>query len=274
MLVRVAGIDVSRWQGDIDWKKVKEAGIGFVMIRAAAGTREDVRFRENARGAAEAGIPMGTYLYSLAVTEEQAAAEADFLLKLTAEYRFTYPLAYDIEDSVQQKLTNRQRTGLVESFCSRIEAAGCYALLYSSKYWLENLFEAEKIARYDKWVAQWGSQNTYQGEYGMWQHSNTGRVGGINGAVDLDCAYKDYPVLTAALRKPGWWKMGGKWYYGDVKNQWRKIDGRWYWFEPSGVMATGCRQINGKWYYLSEETVGPLKEGQCVYTDGNGAILE
>ena len=271
--MKVCGIDVSRWQGDINWTKVKAAGIGFVMIRAAAGTQEDACFQKNAKGAAEAGIPMGAYLYSLAVTEAQAQAEADFLLKLTSGYKFSYPLAYDIEDASQEKLTNEQRTALVEAFCGRIEAAGCYAMLYSSKYWLETRFVPERIARYDQWVAQWGNLNTYQGKYGMWQYSNTGRVDGISSNVDLDFAYKDYPALTASLHKPGWWKMGGKWYYGDVKNQWLKIDGRWYWFEPSGVMATGCRQINGKWYYLSEMTAGPLKEGQCIYTNSNGELL-
>ncbi len=271
--MKVSGIDVSRWQGEIDWKKVKAAGINFAMIRAASGTQEDICFQKNARGALEAGVPIGAYLYSLAATEAEALAEAEFLLKLVSGYRFSYPLVYDVEDKVQESLSNEQRTVLVEKFCSRIESAGYYAMLYSSKYWLETKFIASRIARYDHWVAQWGSQNTYQENYGIWQYSNTGRVDGINGNVDLNFAYKDYPALTALSSKPGWWKMGGKWYYGDVKNQWMKIDGRWYWFEPSGVMATGCVQIGGKWYYLSEESIGPLKEGQCVYTDGNGVVL-
>ena len=75
-------------------------------------------------------------------------------------------------------------------------------MLYSSKYWLETKFIASRIARYDHWVAQWGSQNTYQGNYGIWQYSNTGRVDGINGNVDLNFAYKDYPALTALSSKP------------------------------------------------------------------------
>ncbi len=68
--------------------------------------------------------------------------------------------------------------------------------------------------------------------------------------------------------------MGGKWYYGDVKNQWKEIGGRWYWSEETGAMAVGCRNIGGKWYYLSEETAGPLKEGQCIITDEDGVLKE
>ncbi len=272
--MEIAGIDVSRWQGDVDWEQVKKAGAGFVMLRAAAGLREDVRFRENARGAAAAGLPMGAYLYSLARTPGEARAEAEFLLELTEEFRMEYPLAYDIEDGVQGKLTNQERTALAESFCGKIEEAGRYALLYSSKSWLENRFVAERIARYDQWVAQWNSRNTYRGNAGMWQYTNVGRVDGIRGNVDGNIAYRDYPRLTAALKNPGWRREDGKWYYGGVRDQWKKIDGRWYWFDPEGVMATGCRSIGGKWYYLAERTAGPLKEGQCVFTDGTGAIPE
>ena len=271
--MKVCGIDVSRWQGDINWTKVKAAGIGFVMIRAAAGTQEDACFQKNAKGAAEAGIPMGAYLYSLAVTEAQAQAEADFLLKLTSGYKFSYPLAYDIEDASQEKLTNEQRTALVEAFCGRIEAAGCYAMLYSSKYWLETRFVPERIARYDQWVAQWGNLNTYQGKYGMWQYSNTGRVDGISSNVDLDFAYKDYPALTASSISRG----GGKWVGSGTmamsKTNGSKLTGAGIGLNLPASWRQGCRQINGKWYYLSEMTAGPLKEGQCIYTNSNGELL-
>ena len=122
-------------------------------------------------------------------------------------------------------------------------------------------------------MAQWSGKLTYTGSYGIWQQSNTGRVDGIAGNVDLNVTEKDYPALTA-LKKQKWQKKDGKWYYGEVQASWKKIDGRWYYFGSDGAMATGVRKIGGKWYCLAEKTEGPLKEGQCLFTDGSGAISE
>ncbi len=271
--MRITGIDVSRWQGTIDWKKVNAAGIGFAIIRAAAGLKEDVKFRENLRGAVAAGIPAGAYLYSLAKTKAEARREAELLLKLVEGEELSYPLVYDIEDEVQAGLSREARTELVEAFCGKIEAAGRYAMVYGSKSWLEGYFLPERLNRYDKWVAQWSGKLTYTGSYGIWQQSNTGRVDGIAGNVDLNVTEKDYPALTA-LKKQEWQKKDGKWYYGEVRGSWKKIDGRWYYFGSNGAMATGVRKIGGKWYCLAEKTEGPLKEGQCLFTDGSGAISE
>ena len=271
--MRITGIDVSRWQGTLDWKKVKEAGIGFAIIRAAAGLKEDVKFRENLRGAVAAGIPAGAYLYSLAKTKAEARREAELLLKLVEGEELSYPLVYDIEDEVQAGLSREARTELVEAFCGKIEAAGRYAMVYGSKSWLEGYFLPERLNRYDKWVAQWSGKLTYTGSYGIWQQSNTGRVDGIAGNVDLNVTEKDYPALTA-LKKQKWQKKDGKWHYGEIRGSWKKIDGRWYYFGSDGAMATGVRKIGGKWYCLAEKTEGPLKEGQCLFTDGSGAIGE
>lgn len=266
------GIDVSKWQGTIQWNLVRQDGVEFAIIRAAAGQTPDPNSEVNIRGALAAGIPVGLYLYSYAQTPQQAQKEAELLIQLAKNHDIQYPLAIDMEDNVQKNLTNAQRTDIALAFAEKIRDAGFIPMLYASKYWLENLFDRDRLGELEIWVAQWASQNTYNGKYGMWQYSSTGKINGISGNVDLDCACKDFPAMLAPTA-PSWIYRDGKWYYGNCKNCWKKIDGRWYWFEPDGMAATGIQQINGKWYAFASKTIGPVKECQCLFTDENGALL-
>lgn len=268
--MEMQGIDVSAWQGEIDWQKVKATGIQFAFIRAAAGQKQDARCEENLAGAKKAGVPFGLYLYSYADTAAEAEAEADFLLGIAKGTGVSWPLVFDQEDAAQKSLTKAQRTEMALAFAKKVKAAGYTPMFYSSKYWLENQVDAAAIQKeMEVWVAQWGASCTYKGKYAVWQYSNKGQVNGITGDVDRDCSCVDY----GAAKPEGWRKVGAKWYYGDLKNCWKQIDGRWYWFEPDGMMATGIREIGGKWYALADRSIGPVKEGQCIYTDANGAIL-
>lgn len=266
------GIDVSKWQGTIDWKQVRQDGVEFAVIRAAAGLTPDPNCSKNLDGAIAEGIPVGMYLYSYALDTAQAEKEAEFLIQAAGGRKISYPMAIDMEDKSQQQLTNAQRTDIVLAFAAKIRAAGFIPMLYASKYWLENLFDRSRLDGVEIWVAQWGSQNSYGGSYGMWQYSNTGKVAGISGDVDLNCACKDYPAMSAG-ESTGWFRKGSKWYYGDYRNTWKQIDGRWYWFEPDGMAATGIQEVGGKWYAFADKSIGPVKECQCIYTDGNGAII-
>lgn len=192
------GIDVSKYQGNIDWQKVKASGVAFAMLRAGYGryaAQKDERFEANYQAAAAAGVPVGAYHYSYATTPEQAKTEAKVFLEWIRGKQFAYPLAYDVEESDQAALGKTGVSDLIRAFCETVEAAGYYVCIYANKYFLDNFVDDDCKRRYDVWVAQWAEKNTYAGSYGMWQYTSAGAVDGISGRVDLDHAYKDYPTI-------------------------------------------------------------------------------
>ena len=199
------GIDVSEHNGEIDWKKVKAAGVQFAIIRAGYDRydkQKDVRFEENYAGAKAAGLHVGAYHYSYAKTAEQAKAEAQTMLAWLKGKSFDYPIVYDIEDASQASLGKSVISDMIRAFCSTIEAAGYYAMVYANKNWLETRIDDDCKARYDVWLAQWTSKPTYAGNYGIWQYTSDGAVDGISGRVDMNIAYKDYPALIAGTSTP------------------------------------------------------------------------
>ena len=172
-MAKTKGIDVSKWQGEIDWKKVKYSGIIFAIIRAAAGQKKDKKFISNIKNATKAGILCGVYLYSYATTIAEAKAEAEFLLNIIKPYKITYPVYYDIEDTVQARLTNAQRTDLICAFCNTIQKNNYIAGIYASTSWFKNKFNLNRLKKYEKWIAQWYTTSpSYDGAYGMWQYSS------------------------------------------------------------------------------------------------------
>ena len=215
----VKGIDVSKWQGDIDWNKVKTDGIKFAMIRLGYGSADgsscglDGYFEKNVANAIEAGVDIGCYFYSYATSVEAAKKEAQYVVSVLSKYKgaFTYPVAFDIEDKSQVGLGKTTLTNMVIAFGDVIEKAGFYCSVYSNLNWLTNYLDDSKIKRFDHWLAQWSSAPTYNSAFGMWQNSSTGKVNGIVGNVDTDIAYKDYPAIiksgklngfTSASQKP------------------------------------------------------------------------
>ena len=207
------GIDVSQWQGAIDWAKVKAAGVAFALIRAGlrgyapeGKLAEDARFRENAEGAIAAGIPVGVYFFSQATTPEEGREEARYCLELVRPYRLDFPVYIDSEYANAQRtgradsLSQEARTAAVTAFCQEVEGAGYYAGIYASESWFAR--QLGEVSRYDRWVANWTGKPAVP--HGIWQYSNAGRVDGIAAPVDLDEAYKDYPVIIqgAGLNQP------------------------------------------------------------------------
>lgn len=195
------GIDVSKHQGNIDWDKVKASGaVDFAIIRAGYGketNQVDSQFERNYSECQRVGIPVGAYWYSYATTAEEAEQEADVFLQAIKGKQFAYPLAYDIEES--KSLANANT--LCAAFCSAIEKVGYYAAIYTYKSALENNLDDSVKSRYDVFLSHIGvSQTTYQGDYGLWQYSWTGKIDGITTNVDLDYAYKDYPAI---IKKAG-----------------------------------------------------------------------
>ncbi len=193
------GIDVSKWNGTVDWKKVKSSGIDFAMIRDGFGKKSpaqvDKKFKENIEGAKNTGINVGVYHYSYADSAQDGIDEAQFCLENIRGYQLEYPVVIDMEDKEMLKLSTRQRTDACMAFCNEIEKNGYYAMVYTNKIWLENYLHADEIlSKYDLWLAQWGGDKPAY-NCGIWQYSETGKVDGVNGNVDLNFAYKDYPYV-------------------------------------------------------------------------------
>lgn len=193
------GIDVSKWNGNINWEKVRNSGINFAIIREGYGKKDpnqvDKKFKDNINGAKSVGIGAGVYHYSYADSVEDAVNEAQFCLENIKGLKLEYPIVFDIEDKEQLKLNNRQRTDIVKAFCGEIEKNGYYAMFYCNLNWLNNyLYKDELLSKYDLWLAQW-SVNVPSVSCGIWQKSDNGCIDGINGNVDLDMAYKNYPEI-------------------------------------------------------------------------------
>ena len=201
-MAQYKGIDVSKHQGTIDWAKVKAAGVQFAMLRAGYGrydNQKDERFEANYKGATAAGIPVGAYHYSYATTAEQAEQEAEVFLGWIKGKTLTYPVAFDIEDKKQANLGVSVISDIIRAFCETVEAAGYYVVVYANKDWLTNRIDADCKSRYDIWLAQWTSEPTYTGSFGLWQYSSKGSVDGVSGNVDMNIAYKDYPSIIAGM---------------------------------------------------------------------------
>lgn len=195
------GIDVSRWQGEIDWKKVKESGIHFAFIRLGwcgydggivSNGGFDPYFVKNMNGAIENGIDVGVYVYSYIKSATAAKIAAAEVLDLVAPFNLTYPIAFDIEDRMYYDMDKSLNTDICNAFMSVISEGEYVPILYTFKSFTDRFIDMSKI-KHDVWIAQWGLETTYKGDYTIWQYSSTSRISGITGDVDMNYCYKDYP---------------------------------------------------------------------------------
>lgn len=204
------GVDVSTHNGAIDWKKVKQSGISFAIIRAGFGntdTQRDAKFIANMNGALEAGLKVGAYWFSYALTPEEAKKEAEVFAGIMEPYRgrVQYPLYYDYEYDSQRcaaqqgaSVTRELVTAMTEAFCSRLRELGWYSGYYTNLDYLRNWVDAKALTEYSLWLADYtGGPDT---DCGLCQTGSTGKVNGISGNVDTDIAYADLPTL---IRKSG-----------------------------------------------------------------------
>lgn len=190
------GIDVSQFQGTVDYNKVKASGIDFVIIRAGYGKyvkQKDPCFDMNYNNAKKAGLNVGVYWYSYADTEADARLEAKACLEVIKGKTFEYPIFFDLEEAKQFAKGSAFCNSLVKAFCSELEKAGYFAGLYISRSPLQQYIIKDIADKYALWIAEYSSCCNYYGTYGMWQYSSSGRVPGINGNVDMDYSYVDYP---------------------------------------------------------------------------------
>lgn len=205
------GIDVSAYNGTINWGNVKRSGIDFAMIRVgyrgygkAGNFREDANFRTNIKAANQLDLPVGIYFVTQAITEAEAIEEANWVLDKIKEYKVQYPIAIDIEEPGlespsdiprTQNLDKNTRTYLASVFCKTIQNAGYTPIIYTNLNWAYNYLNMTDLLQYDTWIARHRDINLgpgYKWDYSMWQYSSTGTVNGILGNVDLNICYKKY----------------------------------------------------------------------------------
>ena len=192
----ILGIDVSRYQGEIDWQQVKNAGVEFVMIRAAFRgygnglLYEDPMAQANYTGAKAAGLKVGAYLFSQAISVEEAREEANYLLEQTKDWELDMPLVYDWEclaDDYRTVGTDaRLLTDCTIAFCDTIQQAGRDPMIYFNPNQSHKQMYLEELTEYSFWLAMYTDQMDYPYKVDMWQYTNQGSVPGISGNVDID----------------------------------------------------------------------------------------
>lgn len=214
-------IDVSKWQGNIDFSKVKEHVDG-VIIRAGFGQGEiDTKFERNIKECNLHGIPCGVYWFSYAYTEDMARKEAEYCLAAIKPYKVELPVCFDFEYAsvdfaAEQGITvdKQLATAMCHAFCGTVEEAGYYAMNYTNGDYLRRYFD-DSTLRYDLWYAAWPANpdpTKPPRECGIWQYSSKGSVPGIGGNVDMDYAYKDYPAIIKAAGLNNLNKVDEPWY--------------------------------------------------------------
>ncbi len=197
------GIDVSKFSENVDWQKVKEQGIYFAMLRAGyrgyleGRLNEDVYFRINAQKASEAGIKIGAYWFSQAITEEEAVEEAEYTVSLIKDYPISFPVVFDLEDAGGDQgrannLTKEQETAIALAFCDRIRELGYTPMIYGGSNKLLGKLDLHQLKGIDIWYAQYASVPYYPYEFTMWQYTASGTLEGMKGDVDRNISFVDY----------------------------------------------------------------------------------
>lgn len=196
----IMGIDVSKWNGTIDWNQVKASGVSYVIIRCGyrgssqGALIEDPKYKANIEGATKAGLKVGVYFFSQAIDEVEAVQEASMVLSLVQGYKISYPIFLDVEASGGRadNISKETRTAVCKAFCQTIQNSGYTAGIYANKTWLTSKIDTSQLGSYKIWLAQYAAQPTYTGRYELWQYKDSGSVPGISGHVDLNLSYLGY----------------------------------------------------------------------------------
>ena len=221
------GIDISKWQKNVDFNKVKASGIDFVIIRAGYGkevSQKDPYFDKNYEKAKAAGLHVGAYWYSYAETIEAAKQEAAACLSVIKGKQFDLPIYFDVEEKSQFAKGKNFCDSIITVFCDALEAKGYFAGLYISASPLKTHVSESIRNRYTIWVAQYNSKCTYNGDYGIWQYSSKGSIPGVSGNCDMDECYKDFPSI---IKKGGFngYGQGTEKTVDEIARE--VIDGKW-----------------------------------------------
>lgn len=197
--MEIRGIDLSHWNGAVDFSKVKRAGIDFCILKAGGsdgGLYTDSAFEHYYRGAKNAGLYVGAYYFVGRKFQGEAAgrADAERFLKICAGKTFDYPLFLDVE--IVPSSAQKENTIAAYNFLLRVENAGCYAGFYTSDGLFTHILQPSVMVRFDRWAARYSKKEPEKmGKWGIWQYSSNGRISGITGRVDLDLSRVDYASI-------------------------------------------------------------------------------
>ncbi|MDO5708732.1 MAG: GH25 family lysozyme [Coriobacteriales bacterium] len=290
------GIDVSEWNGTIDWAKVKNDDVSFAIIRCGGTfmtSRKqygDDEFLRNCQECERLGIPYGVYFFSTAKNVSDAKKEAAFTLNCLKGLKPTMPIYYDLEWEDLASTSNRKMfADISTTFCEAIAAAGYTPGVYASTSWWENYLTDPCFNRWTKWVAQYYSRCEYEGDYDIWQCTSVATIKGISGSNNVDLNF-DFRGTWG----PGgeWVKSGSTWKYKyedgtyasgnfvnidgavycfDSNNNalkgWHKINGKYYYFDATTrIMQRGWMQLDGVWYWMNSGT-GEMATGWTEVDD-------
>lgn len=199
----IEGIDISSYNGNIDWQAVKNSGVDFAMIRIGGrgygddgALYSDDKAIDNIKNAQSVGIKAGVYFFSQAITNEEAVAEADYIKKLLGDTKIDFPVAYDWEiikddDARTDNVSAAQATECAKAFCDRIKELGFTPIIYSPSKELYFKYDLTRLADVDIWYCEYSDVPTFYYEFSMWQYTANGYVDGIDGAVDLNVCFTD-----------------------------------------------------------------------------------
>ena len=285
------GIDVSEHNGNINWAKAKAAGVEFAIIRCGYGmnqsNQDDKYFFQNVRGCLDNDIPFGIYLYSYADSTSRASSEADHVLRLLSEAglsraKVAYPIYYDLEEKSLEKTSNRALlANMASTFCNKISNAGYAVGIYANKNWFDNYLTDPVFNKWTKWVAQYPYSGTlnakcsYSGTHDMWQCMSSGKVNGINTAVDINFDYRWYPPKLISDGKGLRYRNPD----GSFATGWRTVSGKTYYFGSDTYALKWEQTIDGKFYYFDTDYsmrtgwVTWNKDGTRTYFGSDGAAL-
>lgn len=197
------GIDVSKYQSEINWKKVAGDGVEYAFIRLGIrGSTEgklilDDTYKDNMEGALDNGIDVGVYFFTQALNKEEAVEEAEFVLENLEDYDITYPIVLDVEDVATnnartEEMTMQDWTDVCIAFCDTVKAAGYTPMIYGNLKTFMLMVDLEQLEEYEKWFAYYGTPLYFPYEFSIWQYTSTGSVNGIKGDVDLNVSMKDW----------------------------------------------------------------------------------
>lgn len=268
------GIDVSKHNGAIDWGSVAAAGYSFAFIKVGSTySGVDPFFDYNIKGAQNAGLKVGVYLYSYATTVEQAQNEANLVIAWLNNYTVTFPVVFDIEDSCHKGMAPDQLQALINTFCMTVASAGYYPMVYSSKNWFNQRIGT---VAFDTWVAQYADNLEYSGA-SFWQSSSSGVVPGVSSKVDIDYQFKDFSKLIVSDGFVD--RFGQTMFFSGYKMQrgWLNYNDTRYYLGANGFLQRNCWFADGSGtYFLSAD--GSVSRGQTAilgqnyYFDINGVM--
>lgn len=287
------GIDVSEWQGTINWYKVKQSQVDFAFVRVSYGKSYiDKKYEYNMTQAEAAGVPVGVYIYSLATTIAEAKREAKVVIEQMQGYKVSYPVVFDMEYTKMGNRSKKVVGKIAKAFCDEIKAAGYYPMVYCNAYWYDEQINWSYLSGIDVWIAQYGdkilapSKNKYK--YTIWQ-STDGDGGGVlnptkglidgipaKNNVDVNFGYRDYTKTIV----PRWKALESYGKPAVIKNGWVTENGKTYYYVKN-VMAKGWQKISNNYYYfhakdgyLYKSALLSSASGNISYVNANGVRVK